>query len=72
MARIVECVDFGKNIKMGKKYVNKRKESDTYLASVGRYRWSSHIVMKVDKVCSFQPVLRPSSEIGRASCRERV
>ena len=71
MARIVECVDFGKNIKMGKKYVNKRKESDTYLASVGRYRWSSHIVMKVDKVCSFQPVLRPSSAESSSSAKDK-
>ena len=37
------------------------KESDTYLATVSLYRWSSQIVMKVDKVCSFQPALRPSS-----------
>ena len=37
------------------------KESETYLATVSRHRWSPQIAMKVDKVCSFQPALRPSS-----------
>ena len=39
-----------------KKYVNKK-----YLATVSRHRWSPQIAMKVDKVCSFQPALQPSS-----------
>ena len=37
------------------------KESDTYLAADSRHRQSSQIVMKVDKVYSFQPALRLSS-----------
>jgi hypothetical protein len=37
------------------------KESDTYLATESRQRWSQQIAMKVDKVCSFQPALQPSS-----------
>ena len=38
-----------------------RKESDTYLAADRRHHQSMQIAMKVDKVCSFQPALRPSS-----------
>ena len=38
-----------------------RKESDTYLAADSRHRQSQQIAMKVDKVYSFQPGLRPSS-----------
>ena len=41
--------------------LKRRKESDTYLAADRRHRRSTQIVMKVDKVCSFQPALRPSS-----------
>jgi hypothetical protein len=41
--------------------LTRRKESDTYLATVSRHRWSPQIAMKVDKMCSFQPELRPSS-----------
>ena len=41
--------------------LTRRKESDTYLATVSRHRWSAKIAMKVDKMCSFQPALRPSS-----------
>ena len=41
--------------------LTRRKESDTYLVTVGRHRWSPQIVMKVDKMCSFQPALRTSS-----------
>ena len=41
--------------------LKRRKESDTYLAADRRHRWSMQIAMKVDKVCSFQPALRPSS-----------
>ena len=39
----------------------RRKESNTYLATVSRHRWSPQIAMKVDKMCFFQPALRPSS-----------
>ena len=46
---------------MIKKYVNKKKESDAYLASDSRHRRSPQIAMKVDKVCSFQSALQPSS-----------
>ena len=46
---------------MIKKYVNKKKESDAYLASDSRHRRSPQIMMKVDKVCSFQSALQPSS-----------
>ena len=38
-----------------------RKESNTYLATDSRHRQSLQIAMKVDKVCSFQPTLQPSS-----------
>ena len=41
--------------------LTRRKESDTYLATVSRHSRSPQIAMKVDKVCSFQPALRPSS-----------
>ena len=41
--------------------LTRSKESDTYLVTVGRHRWSLQIAMKVDKMCSFQPALRPSS-----------
>ena len=41
--------------------LKRRKESDTYLAADRRHCRSMQIAMKVDKVCSFQPALRPSS-----------
>ena len=41
--------------------LKRRKESDTYLAADRRHRRSTQIEMKVDKVCSLQPALRPSS-----------
>ena len=41
--------------------LKRRKESDTYLAADRRHCRSTQIAMKVDKVCSFQPALRPSS-----------
>ena len=41
--------------------LKRRKESDTYLAADSRHRQSPQIAMKVDKMCSFQPALRPSS-----------
>ena len=41
--------------------LKRRKESDTYLAADRRHRWNMQIAMKVDKVCSFQPALWPSS-----------
>ena len=41
--------------------LKRREESDTYLTTDGRNRRSLQIVMKVDKVCSFQPALQPSS-----------
>ena len=45
-----------------KKYILiRRKQSDTYLATVSRHCWSLQIAKEVDKVCSFQPALRPSS-----------
>ena len=46
---------------MIKNVLTRRKESDTYLATVSRHRWSLQIAMKVDKMCSFQPALWPSS-----------
>ena len=46
---------------MLKNVLTRRKESDAYLATVSRHCWSPQIAMKVDKVCSFQPALRPSS-----------
>ena len=45
---------------MIKNLLERRKESDTYLAD-SRHRWSLQIAMKVDKVHSFQPALWPSS-----------
>ena len=42
-------------------FLNRRKESDTYLATDSRHRRSPQIAMKVDKVYSFQPALQPSS-----------
>ena len=41
--------------------LKRRKESDTYLAADRRHRRSMQIAMKVDKVCSIQPALQPSS-----------
>ena len=41
--------------------LKRRKESNTYLATDSRHRRSLEITMKVDKVCSFQLALRPSS-----------
>ena len=41
--------------------LTRRKESDTYLATISRHRWSLQITMKVDKVSSFQLALRSSS-----------
>ena len=41
--------------------LERRKESDTYLATDSRHCWNPQIAMKVDKVYSFQPALRPSS-----------
>ena len=46
---------------MIKNVLTRRKESDTYLATVSRHPWSPQIAMKVDKVCSFQPELWSSS-----------
>ena len=43
------------------KILKRRKESDTYLAADRRHHRSMQIAMKVDKVCSFQPALQPSS-----------
>ena len=42
---------------MIKNILIRRKESDTYLATVSRNRWSQQIAMKVDKMCSVQPAL---------------
>ena len=39
----------------------RRKEGDTYLATVRRHHWSLQVTMKEDKMCSFQPALWPSS-----------
>ena len=33
-----------------KNILTKRKESDTYLATVGRHRWSPYIKMKIDEM----------------------
>ena len=33
-----------------KKYVTRRRESDTYLATVSRHRWSREITMKIDRM----------------------
>ena len=41
--------------------LKRRKESDTYLVADSGHRRSPQIAMKVDKVCSFQPALRPLS-----------
>ena len=46
---------------MIKNILIKRKESDTYLATVRRHRWSLQVAMIEDKMCSFQPALWPSS-----------
>ena len=43
---------------MIKNMLKRTKESDTYMATDSRYRQSSQITMKVDKVCSFQPALQ--------------
>ena len=47
--------------KMIKNMLTRRKESNTYLATVSRHRYRRQIAMKVYKMCSFQPVLWPSS-----------
>ena len=49
--------------------LKRRKESDTYLAADRRHRRSTQIAMKVDKVCSFQPALSPSSAEEEESSR---
>jgi hypothetical protein len=54
----VSCIT---SIILLKNVLTRRKESDIYLAPVSRHRWSMQIVMKVDKMCSFQPALWPSS-----------
>jgi hypothetical protein len=41
--------------------LERRRESDTYLATDSRNRRNLQIVMKVDKVCSCQLALRSSS-----------
>ena len=41
--------------------LTRKKERNTYLAAVSRHHWSAQIAMKVDKMCSFQPALRPLS-----------
>ena len=41
--------------------LKRRKESETYLAADSIHRQSPQITMKVDKGCSFQPALWPSS-----------
>ena len=46
---------------MIKNLLERRKESDTYLATDSRHHQSPQIAMKVEKVCSFQPALWPSS-----------
>ena len=33
-----------------KNMLTRRKESDTYLATVSRHRWSRKIMMKIDKI----------------------
>ena len=55
---------------MMKIMLKRRKESDIYLAADSRHRQSLQIVMKVDKVCSFQPALRPSSAEEEDSANE--
>ena len=54
VAAVAECLKI-------KNMLTRRNESNTYLATVSRHRWSPQIAMKVDKVCSFQLVLQPSS-----------
>ena len=44
-----------------KNYVKKKERERHYLATDSRHHQSLQIAMKVDKVCSFQPALRPSS-----------
>ena len=41
--------------------LERRKESDIFLATASRHRQSMQFAMKVDKVGSFQPALQPSS-----------
>ena len=41
--------------------LTRRKESDTYLASVSRHRGMRQNMMNIDKYCSFQPALCASS-----------
>ena len=41
----ITAVDF-----MIKNMLTKRKESDTYLATVSRHRWSRKITIKIDKM----------------------
>ena len=45
--------------------LKRRKETDTYLATDSRHRRSPQIVMKVDKVCSFQS--SSSADEGRTA-----
>ena len=46
---------------MMKNMLTRRKQSDTYLATVSRHHWSPQIAMKLDKICSSQPALGPLS-----------
>ena len=58
MSSLLLCVQQTYSLKI---MLKRRKESDTYLAADSRHCRSLQIAMKVDKVCSFQPALRPSS-----------
>jgi hypothetical protein len=46
---------------MIKNILKRRKEGDTYLATVSKHCWSLQVAMKVDKMCSFQLALWPTS-----------
>ena len=48
---------------MIKNILIRRKESDTYLATVSRHRWSSWITMKNDEIFHHNPQHRWSSWI---------
>ena len=48
-------------VELIKNMLRKRKESDTYLATVSRHRWSRGITMKIDKYCICQLALWLSS-----------
>ena len=46
--------------------LKRRKESDTYLATIGRHRWSAQMRMKKDSLLELSAMFTDSSQVGVA------